>query len=66
MSTVSITALSSSPGALAGGCPKCGAELHNPTGRGLSMTLRWEVACGGCGAKVMIQNPRFLNEGDGK
>ncbi len=63
MKTETIIALNSSPGALAGNCPKCGAELHNPTRQehiGLSVSLRWEVTCGGCGAKILIENPRFL------
>lgn len=57
-----IIAQTSSPRGVAGNCPSCATTLYNPSmdqHRGLSMTLRWEIRCSGCGAKVLVENPRF-------
>ena len=64
--TRSIIAGSTSPKGIASKCPGCGHDLINPSMRehpGLSMTLRWVIACPGCGAKVTVENPRYLGGG---
>lgn len=57
-----IIAANTAPQGLAGYCA-CGAALYNPVKEehlGLSLTLRWEIQCPGCGERVTIDNPRFL------
>lgn len=57
-----LIAQSTSPKGRAGWCPDCGGNLYNPSMQehlGLSMTVRWEAECAGCGAKITVENPRF-------
>lgn len=57
-----IIARNTAPKAVAGSCPDCGSELHNPgmdQHIGLSMTVRWRIKCSGCGRVVIVENPRY-------